>query len=203
MTGAERPYLVKLVRDHVGLFLGGDGVVEYRPIEDRGLQIDLLRGKLAEEALEYFKNPSIGEAADVPQVIYDLVELDLCLDRADLEAARADKFNERGGFLGGLGMFVTTTAPDPRDVELGEQMARLDRAAPRERPKVDPREFKVGDRVEVLGGDHDGKVGTYRGVAPKQDEGDEDGYMVALDAEEGEETAPVWVKYLYLRPPRA
>jgi predicted house-cleaning noncanonical NTP pyrophosphatase (MazG superfamily) len=121
---AEHPYLVKLVRDRMGEFLGEGGRVEYRKIGDRGLQVMLLRHKLIEEALEYFKEPSIGEAVDVLQALYDLAELDLQVDRADLEAERVIKFHERGGFLDGVGMYVTTkgsaSVEKQREFELEE-----------------------------------------------------------------------------------
>lgn len=172
-----RPYLIKLVRDKVGELLAGGGKVSYEPLDDRELHVKLLREKLIEEALEYHKKPSVGEAADVLQALFDLVDLDLRASRADLEEARVDKYNERGGFLEGTAMFVTTLAPPPGEPELVE-------------------EFAIGDRIEVLAPSaYAGEQGTFVSVAPA--EGDLEGYLVLLD-NRGEN--PLYARYLRLVP---
>lgn len=171
----ERPYLVKLVRDRVGEFPGGDGAVEYRPEPDREVHVGLLRDKLIEEALEYFKNPSVGELADVLQAVYDLAQIDLDVDRAEVEGARIDKFNERGGFLEGVCMFVTTTAPA--------------------KPPAEPR---VGDLVEVVGGKFDQCRGIYMGAAAKRSRDDPDLYEVRLPHGGLGESKPVYVEHFKL-----
>jgi predicted house-cleaning noncanonical NTP pyrophosphatase (MazG superfamily) len=151
----ERPYL-----DKVGELLGNDGRVEYKSLDDAELHVQLLRDKLIEEALEYYKNPSLGEAADVLQALLNLVDLDLDKSREQLEEARIDKYVDRGGFEIGTGMFVTTTAPLP--IEPGD-------------PDED---FEVGDLVEVVGGVHDQRRGEFAGVADAEAEED---WLVRLE----------------------
>jgi predicted house-cleaning noncanonical NTP pyrophosphatase (MazG superfamily) len=111
---AERPYIVKLVRDKIGDLLAGDNRVEYKPLPDgpgSDRHVELLRQKLVEEALEYAFSPSAKELSDVLEVVLALARVDLKIPREGLEAARVDKHVDRGGFDEAIAMYVTTTAP--------------------------------------------------------------------------------------------
>lgn len=112
----ERRRLVKLVRDRVAHFIGGDTSVSYEPVP-REIHGRLLREKLIEEAIEYAFNPSIGEAADVLQALKDAAKLDLDAELHDVELEAANKYAERGGFSKGTGMYCTTTAPPTHEGE--------------------------------------------------------------------------------------
>lgn len=115
--------LVKLVRESRPRAAAGfDG--DYEPIADRALALDALRAKLVEESVEYLLNPSVGELADVQQVVDALATHDPALgdDGRALGGARGKlallrerqaKRAERGGFDYMIGMWVRTTA-DPR-----------------------------------------------------------------------------------------
>lgn len=111
-----RPRLVKLVRDGVGALLG-HSTVSYEPIPDdsgpgfAGTAIGALRRKLIEEAVEYLENPSKGELADVYEVVCALAKHDLGLEFHEVQDEAERKLEERGGFEGLTGMYVTTTAP--------------------------------------------------------------------------------------------
>ena len=106
-----RPRLVKLVRDRIGEFVG-DSTVTYAPIEDRDEAIAALRLKLVEEAVEYLRDPCIGELADVLAVVHALSLLDIRCGWMAVEAEADAKAAERGGFLNLVGMYVQTTAPE-------------------------------------------------------------------------------------------
>jgi predicted house-cleaning noncanonical NTP pyrophosphatase (MazG superfamily) len=106
----SRPYLVKLVRDRVGQFLGRSEVT-YERIGDDATWLKMLRMKLIEEAVEYALDPSIGEAGDVLDALKALADHDLNVRWEDVEIAAAIKTAERGAFNEGMGMYVTTTAP--------------------------------------------------------------------------------------------
>lgn len=106
------PRLVKLVRDRVGELLP-DSTVSYVPIESRAAATDMLRWKLVEEAIEYARNPSLGELADVWEALHALRIFDLKVSQVELEDEADAKRDERGGFDELVGMYVTTSA-DPR-----------------------------------------------------------------------------------------
>ena len=119
MSATGRPRLVKLVRDRIGALLGSSEVV-YRPIDDKEQAIEALRFKLIEEAIEYVRDPSVGELADVQAVVDALATLDPALGdgkalggaRGQLAIKREKEFKRaaRGGFDGLTGMYVFTTA---------------------------------------------------------------------------------------------
>lgn len=114
-----RPRLVKLVRDRVGQFLG-DTTVSY----DRVAEVDygrLLEDKLLEETVEYIRDPSLAELADVYEVVRALAE-HRHHNLGTVASEAAAKRQERGGFSQGVGMWVQTTAP-----------ARFEPAGPPER----------------------------------------------------------------------
>lgn len=106
-----RPRLVKLVRDDIGQFLG-DSVVTYEPIRDPHERREALQRKLLEEALEFVLKPTIGELADVFEVVRCLAEYDPAFVSMDAVIDEANaKRAERGGFEARIGMYVNTTAP--------------------------------------------------------------------------------------------
>jgi predicted house-cleaning noncanonical NTP pyrophosphatase (MazG superfamily) len=105
-----RPRLVKLVRDRIGEFLG-DSTVSYEPITDRDDPIGSLRLKLIEEAVEYLRDPCIGELADVLAVVEALADADLGCGFQAVDREAEAKYHERGGFGDLMGMYVHTTAP--------------------------------------------------------------------------------------------
>ncbi len=106
-----RPRLVKLVRDRIGEFVG-DSTVTYEPITDPEEGIAALRLKLVEEAVEYLRDPCIGELADVLAVVHALALLDVGCGWMAVEEEADAKAAERGGFLNLMGMYVQTTAPE-------------------------------------------------------------------------------------------
>lgn len=108
-----RPYLIKLVRDKMANLLANSRI-EYKPVPKK-LAIQLRRDKLVEEAMEFWKNPSVNEAADVYQALTDCIR-----DLPDgtlhhvLEAS-LEKNAERGGFGDGIGMFAYTLSDGTYD----------------------------------------------------------------------------------------
>lgn len=102
---------MKLVRDRIGDFVG-DSTVSYEQIDNPAEAVVALRVKLIEEAVEYLRDPSIGELADVLAVVEALADADLCCGFAEIERAAAVKYEERGGFGDLVGMYVLTTMPE-------------------------------------------------------------------------------------------
>jgi predicted house-cleaning noncanonical NTP pyrophosphatase (MazG superfamily) len=76
-----RGYPIKLVQDHIGERLGGNGTITYEPCPDAETHVALLRRKLLEEAAEYLARPSVGELADVLEVVWSLALVDLRVGR--------------------------------------------------------------------------------------------------------------------------
>jgi predicted house-cleaning noncanonical NTP pyrophosphatase (MazG superfamily) len=105
-AGSPEPYFVKLVRDDVARHVP-DAAVTFGPVPAEKMH-DLLKGKLIEEAAEYLVSPSLGELADVYEVLRALARWHNATMR-DVESVALDKYGERGGFEAGLGMFCTTT----------------------------------------------------------------------------------------------
>ncbi len=100
---------VKLVRDRIPQFVG-DSTLSYEPIGDNEQRVKALRAKLIEEAVEYLLNPSVGELADVQEVVEALCVHDLKVGWREIERAQSNKNDERGAFDEGLGMYCYTTA---------------------------------------------------------------------------------------------
>jgi predicted house-cleaning noncanonical NTP pyrophosphatase (MazG superfamily) len=101
--------LVKLVRDGIQAFLGGDVTIEYTPLsEDEHRRA--LRRKLIEEGVEYMEDPCLGELADVYEAVRALAKRDLGLEMDDVIRLARIKRAERGGFDGGTGMFAVLPA---------------------------------------------------------------------------------------------
>lgn len=108
-TTEHRPRFVKIVRSRIAQFLGTSEVI-YRPAEPQEV-VDGLRRKLIEEAVEYLLDPCLGELADVWEVVRALAIHDLRVKPDAVSAYAQDKADERGDFLEGFGMYVTTNAP--------------------------------------------------------------------------------------------
>lgn len=102
----DRKRLVKLVRNHIGAHVDKDVVVSYEPMPGRDL-IPAMRAKLVEEVGEYLTNPSIGELADVLEIVRALALDDLGITWLALLQEAERKNAERGDFSAGVGMFVT------------------------------------------------------------------------------------------------
>lgn len=97
--------LVKLVRDDVEKFCGGDMVVRYEQMSE-GEFIEALRSKIVEEAVEYALNPCIEELADVLEAVEALRTHDLGATREALAEMAERKRRNKGSFDGRLGMYL-------------------------------------------------------------------------------------------------
>lgn len=97
--------LVKLVRDKVERFCGGDMAVRYELMSKEEHRAQL-RKKLIEEAAEYLVNPCVEELADVVEVVDALARYDLGITITQLGIVVIDKRRDKGGFDGGLGMYL-------------------------------------------------------------------------------------------------
>jgi predicted house-cleaning noncanonical NTP pyrophosphatase (MazG superfamily) len=96
-------YPIKLVRDHIGERLGGDGTLTYE-LADEQAHVALLRRKLIEEAIEYLTDPSVGELADVLEAVWSLAAVDLRAPFEVIEQRAKSKRIERGAFKRGVVM---------------------------------------------------------------------------------------------------
>lgn len=105
MNGRDDRRLVKLVRDDVERFCGGNMVVTYEPMGRKEHSLEL-RKKLVEEALEYVLEPSMDELADVLEALIALARRDLAASLADVMNAAIRKRKHKGGFDRGLGMYL-------------------------------------------------------------------------------------------------
>lgn len=108
-------YPVKLVRDYIGERLGGEGTITYEPIHDEAAHVALLRRKLVEEAIEYLMDPSVGELADVLEVVWSLAAVDLRAPFEVVSQHAKTKRVERGSFKRGTVMVAHHEA-DGRDL---------------------------------------------------------------------------------------
>lgn len=104
--------LVKLVRDDVEKFCGGDTVVRYERMSDAEF-VEALRKKLIEEATEYLLDPSVGELADVAEVVEALMRHDQGIEPSVLREEMKRKRDHKGGFDEKLGMYLHV-APEHR-----------------------------------------------------------------------------------------
>ncbi|QFP76779.1 nucleoside triphosphate pyrophosphohydrolase [Deinococcus sp. AJ005] len=86
----------KLVRNHIPDLFGGTS----RPLNPAEFR-SALCAKLGEEVGEYLESGEVLELADVLEVVYTLAKLD-GVGREELEAMRAQKAEERGGFAARL-----------------------------------------------------------------------------------------------------
>lgn len=97
---ARREY-DKLVRDRIPEIIEKQGERPVCDRLDRDGSIAYLTKKLAEEAGEYAESGEIEELADLVEVVRGI----LChrgVKWEELEAIRAKKYEERGGFEGGI-----------------------------------------------------------------------------------------------------
>ena len=106
-------YPIKLVRDRIGTRLGGDGTLTYEPVTNHVEHVKLLQRKLIEEAVEYLADPSIGELADVFEVVMVLARK--AHPGEDLFAVAHRKAHERGSFQQGT-MMVAHHEVDGREL---------------------------------------------------------------------------------------
>lgn len=87
----------KLVRDKIPEIIKADGKNCKTHVLSKDEYITALEAKLNEEIVEYQADQSLEEMADVLEVLYAI-----CLEKGysleELEALRAKKANERGGF---------------------------------------------------------------------------------------------------------
>jgi len=88
----------KLVRDKIpAIIKQNGGTANTMRLDDDAAYFNALNEKLKEEMNEYFEDYSIDELADIVEVIHAIVRhKGLTVD--DLERARLEKYNERGGF---------------------------------------------------------------------------------------------------------
>jgi predicted house-cleaning noncanonical NTP pyrophosphatase (MazG superfamily) len=89
----------KLVRDRIPQIIRSRGAEPVVRVADRQEYRGLLRGKLTEEVHEFLASEEPEELADILEVVLALAT-ELGVDRARLEALRATKAAERGGFAG-------------------------------------------------------------------------------------------------------
>ena len=87
----------KLVRDRIPEIIAGNGGECETRILDRDEYRRALREKLREEVAEYEKDGTLEELADIMEVVRALAAADGA-DAGELEAVRARKAGERGGF---------------------------------------------------------------------------------------------------------
>lgn len=97
--------LVKLVRDDVEKFCGGDMVVRYEPMSEAEFVAEL-RKKLVEEAAEYLLDPSPEELADVLEVVETLAAFGHDGGMEEVRRAQLRKRGHKGSFLDRLGMYL-------------------------------------------------------------------------------------------------
>lgn len=91
----------KLVRDRIPEIIRQSGAEPVCRTLSREEKLAALKEKLCEEAAEYKQSGETEELADVAEVLRAILrETDVSLDT--LEAARVQKYRERGGFDGGV-----------------------------------------------------------------------------------------------------
>jgi predicted house-cleaning noncanonical NTP pyrophosphatase (MazG superfamily) len=87
----------KLIRDRIPEIVEKKGEKIITHIAGEQEYQEALESKLYEEVDEFLKDPSIGEAADVLEVLYTICALK-GIDLEMLEEVRKKKLKERGGF---------------------------------------------------------------------------------------------------------
>jgi predicted house-cleaning noncanonical NTP pyrophosphatase (MazG superfamily) len=103
-NGRNDRRLVKLVRDDVERFCGGDTMVRYERMSDDEY-VKALRAKLIEEAVEYALDPTEEELGDVWEVLNALANVE---HRGIAAVGRAAirKSAHKGSFDGHVGMYL-------------------------------------------------------------------------------------------------
>ena len=87
----------KLVRDRIPEIIKASGKACTTEILSDEKYLEMLDAKLDEELAEYHKDQNVEELADLLEVIY-AAAIARGYTPAELEAVRAKKANERGGF---------------------------------------------------------------------------------------------------------
>lgn len=87
----------KLVRDKIPEIIKNNGDVPFFHIASEKEYEQALMAKLHEEVNEFLANPSVGEAADMLEVIHAICDLKK-ISLNNLEEIRKKKVDERGGF---------------------------------------------------------------------------------------------------------
>lgn len=100
-TGTAGTEYDKLVRDHVPEIVEANDEVPITHTVDGEAYGERLREKLDEEVAEYHEHHDVAELADVLAVVYALGEYHGVAPGA-LDARRAEKARERGGFEAGI-----------------------------------------------------------------------------------------------------
>lgn len=103
-----RPRLVKIVRDDMERWLPDTAPV-YRRIESAEVTRRELRKKLVEECAEYLLDPSVGELADLLEMLHALAAHDLGVVWTEVTREMMEKAGERGG-ISNMAMYVETVA---------------------------------------------------------------------------------------------
>ena len=89
----------KLVRDRIPEIIAKRGEKAVTHVADEAEYWTLLKRKLQEEAAEFVRDESVGEIADVLEVVRAICAF-RGFDMAEIERVRAKKAEERGGFSG-------------------------------------------------------------------------------------------------------
>ncbi|OGL70241.1 hypothetical protein A3B32_02360 [Candidatus Uhrbacteria bacterium RIFCSPLOWO2_01_FULL_53_9] len=97
----------KLVRDRIPEIIRLNGAECATRIATQEEYCDLLRQKLQEEVNEFLEHNDPNELADVLEVMHALCEV-LGVSFDDIESARLQKAQERGGFLKRIFLESTT-----------------------------------------------------------------------------------------------
>ena len=87
----------KLVRDNIPEKIRANGENPVTHIADAEEYCEELVKKASEEVQEFIEDPSAEEAGDVLEVLRALCAL-YHIDMSDVERARKEKFEKRGGF---------------------------------------------------------------------------------------------------------
>ena len=87
----------KLVRDKIPEYLNSKGITHKIHSADEMEYWTKLKEKLTEEVLEFQADESIGELADILEVI-DAIKKYKNFSEADIDEAKTKKLNDRGGF---------------------------------------------------------------------------------------------------------
>ena len=87
----------KLVRDKIPQIIAQNGGKAHTRILSPEDYHTYLKAKLDEEVGEFQKDNNLEELADIMEVVYALTQ-SLGCSRAELEALRQNKYDQRGGF---------------------------------------------------------------------------------------------------------
>ncbi|GAA1548983.1 nucleoside triphosphate pyrophosphohydrolase [Actinomadura kijaniata] len=105
-------HIEKLVRDRIPEIIRASGATPDARVAAEDEYATLLRAKLHEEVAEYTAENDPAELADILEVLHALAALH-DLTPEELEALRAAKASERGGFQARVVLQVPTPPPHP------------------------------------------------------------------------------------------